>query len=153
MQKVVLLAVGSIKESWAKEACEKYLTRLRDVKIDLRELPASKEKDPKRQADEESERLLSTAKKLSGFLVALDERGTAMTSLDLSKKLAQARDHGQTIILLLGGAYGLSEELRASADLVMKLSDMTLPHELCRVFLLEQLYRAQEIMKGTGYHH
>ncbi len=153
MQKVVLLSIGSVKEPWAKEACAKYLGRLRDIKLDLRELPASKEKDPLKQATEESQRLMDVASKLDGFVIALDERGKEATSQDFAKRLQQAADHGQTIILLLGGAYGLSHDVRASADLVLKLSDMTFPHELCRVVLLEQLYRAQEINRGTGYHH
>lgn len=153
MQRVILLTIGSIKESWAKDACEKYLGRLRDVKIDLRELPASKEKDPAKQSAEESQRLLSTAKKLDGLIVVLDERGSDITSKGLAKRLGELRDQGRTVIILLGGAYGLTDEVRSAADHIVKLSDMTLPHELCRVFLLEQLYRAQEINKGTGYHH
>ncbi len=148
---VLLLAVGSLKTGWAKEACADYARRLRG--LTLQELPASREKDSNRQRRDESARLLAAAEKLRGQLWALDERGEAVDSPRLSSLLTVAADRGETIVLALGGAYGLSDELRTAARRVVRLSDLTLPHELCRVLLLEQLYRAQEIAKGSGYHH
>ncbi|MBP9750487.1 MAG: 23S rRNA (pseudouridine(1915)-N(3))-methyltransferase RlmH [Candidatus Peribacteraceae bacterium] len=148
---VVVLAIGSLKAGWAKEACADYERRLRG--FELKELPASREKDPDRQRRDESARLQATAAKLRGELWALDERGEAVDSKRLSTLLTAAADRGETIVLALGGAYGLSDELRAAARRTVRLSDLTLPHELCRVLLLEQLYRAAEIAKGSGYHH
>ena len=116
------------------------------------ELPASKEKDPDRQREDESTRLLGAAKKLDGDLWILDERGKGMTSEIFAKELGKAHDTGTTLIFILGGAYGLTDAVR-SAGRLLRLSDMTLPHELCRVMFLEKLYGVGEINRGTGYHH
>ncbi len=148
---LTVLAVGALKTGWAKDACADYLRRLRGVEIV--EIGASKEREPLRQKLDESERLLKAALKCGGEIWALDERGEAADSLRLSTLLTGAADRGDRIVLLLGGAYGLSDDVRAAARRVLRLSDLTLPHELCRVLLLEQLYRAQEIAKGSGYHH
>lgn len=153
MQKIAFLCVGKLKESWAREAAAFYADRLNHViKLEIVELPASKETDPERQRSEESKRLLDAARKIDGDMWVLDEKGKAMTSPAFAKAIEQAQDDGRTIIFLLGGAYGLIDEVR-SAGKLLKLSDMTLPHELCRVFFLEQLYRAIEINRGSGYHH
>ena len=153
MQRITLLTVGTLKESWAKAAAAQYLGRFRDMKVEVLELAASKERDPVRQAADESTRLLIAAERHKGQRWVLDERGIRVTSPEFAGLLSKAKDRGDGIILFLGGAYGLSEEIRKSANLVIRLSDMTLPHELCRVLVLEQLYRAQEITKGSGYHH
>lgn len=151
MPPLFLLAVGALKAGWAKDACADYQRRLRGLEVT--ELPASREKEPLKQRHDESERLLKAASKARGEIWALDERGEAVDSMRLSKLLTEAADRGQPITFVLGGAYGLSDELRAEARRIVRLSDLTLPHELCRVLLLEQLYRAQEIAKGSGYHH
>lgn len=83
---VTLLCIGTLKASWAKEAAAEYARRLRD--LEMRELPASREKEPLRQRLDESERLLKAAEKLKGELWALDERGEAVDSLRLSKLLS-----------------------------------------------------------------
>ncbi len=153
MQRITLLCVGTLKEPWAKAACELYLGRMRDVKLEVFELGASKERDPVRQAADESARLLIAAERLKGQRWVLDETGIPATSKAFAGLISKARDRGDNIVLLLGGAYGLSPEAKKAADLMIRLSDMTLPHELCRVFLLEQLYRSQEINRGSGYHH
>lgn len=153
MQKLTLLCIGTLKEPWAKAAADLYLGRLRSMKAEVTELAASKERDPARQAADESARLLLAAERYKGVRWALDETGVRATSAQFAELLGKARDRGDAVTLLLGGAYGLTPEVRARADLTLRLSDMTLPHELCRVVLLEQLYRAQEILKGAGYHH
>lgn len=153
MQKLTVFVIGTLKESWAKAASELYLGRMRDVKLEVMELAASKEKDPRRQAADESARLLIAAERNKGLLWALDETGVRVTSRQFADLLSKARDRGEGVTLLLGGAYGLTNDVRSRADLTVRLSDMTLPHELCRIVLLEQLYRAQEINKGSGYHH
>jgi 23S rRNA (pseudouridine1915-N3)-methyltransferase len=153
MQHVTLLCVGSIKESWAKEACAFYFERLERVaKFDVVELPASKEKDPEKQQRDESARLIDSANKIGGALFVLDEKGKGMTSDDFSKLVGVAKDQGMHLVFLLGGAYGLVDDVKHAGKRI-KLSDMTLPHELCRVVFFEQFYRATEILKGSGYHH
>jgi 23S rRNA (pseudouridine1915-N3)-methyltransferase len=153
MQRIVLLTVGKQKESWAKEAADFYGERLqRALKFEVVEIPASKEKDPQKQKDDESKRLADTAKKVGGDIWVLDERGKGMTSPVFALTIDKARDNGTTLAFILGGSYGLSDDVRSLGKL-LKLSDMVLPHELCRVVFLEQLYRATEINKGSGYHH
>lgn len=153
MQRITLLCVGTLKEPWAKHACEQYAARLHAAKFEMLEIAASKDRDPQKQVADESTRLLIAAERFKGQTWALDERGIRVASPQFAELVSKAKDRGDCITLLLGGAYGLADTVRAAADLVVRLSDMTLPHELCRVLALEQLYRAQEIMKGTGYHH
>ena len=113
----------------------------------------SKEKDAERQKADESHRLIAAMKKMHGTVWILDERGKAMTSPAFAKEIEKAKHAGTPMIFVLGGAYGLSDDVRALSQTHLRLSDMVLPHELCRVVFLEQLYRATEIAKGSGYHH
>lgn len=153
MQRVTLLCIGAVKEAFAKEGCAFYLERLqRAAKLDVVELPASKEKDPEKQKEDESARLIESANKIGGALFVLDEKGKGMTSEQFSQLVGMAKDQGTHLVFLLGGAYGLTDDAKRSGRAI-RLSDMTLPHELCRVVFLEQLYRATEILKGSGYHH
>lgn len=119
----------------------------------MTELPASKQKDSTKQREEESQAILKKLEKLSGQVWALDERGEAMTSQSFASAIEVVADRGDSVIFVIGGAYGLSDSVRERANQLLRLSDMTLAHELCRMVFLEQLYRAEQIMKGSGYHH
>jgi 23S rRNA (pseudouridine1915-N3)-methyltransferase len=153
MQRVVLLAVGRIKEPWARDAAAFYTDRLeRALKLDIVELPASRETDPVRQKDDESRRVIKFLEDYDADIWVLDETGKGMTSPAFAAELGKARDAGRTVVFILGGSYGLTDAVRSKGKL-LRLSDMVLPHELCRVVFLEQLYRATEIAKGSGYHH
>lgn|SRR3989338_2292006 len=153
MHKITLVTIGRLKENWAREACAFYADRLEHaVKLTIAELPASRETDPLRQVDDESRRLLKFIEDLDADVWVLDERGTALTSPAFAEIVASAKDAGRAMLFLLGGSYGLNDAVRAKGKR-MRLSDMVLPHELCRVVFLEQLYRAMEIAKGSGYHH
>ncbi len=152
MARVTLLCVGSLKFPWAREACEQYLLRM-GPRVTVQELAASKHRDPKKQMEEESGKLIDALAGIDGDVWVLDERGKSFTSADFAQKLVTpAADRGDTLVFVLGGAYGLTDEVRTGRKL-LRLSDMVLPHELARVVFLEQLYRAREIEKGTGYHH
>ncbi len=153
MQRITLLCIGAVKEAWAKDGCAQYLERLeRAAKLDVVELPPSKEKDPDKQQRDESARLIDSANKIGGALFVLDETGKGMTSAQFSVLIGAAKDQGTHLVFMLGGAYGLVDDVKHAGKKI-RLSDMTLPHELCRVVFLEQLYRATEILKGSGYHH
>ena len=154
MQRITLLCIGSLRESWAKEAARLYRERLASA-VDLRvvELQPSRHPHPQKQRDEESERLLLSARKQAGALWVLDETGRALTSQELAAEIGALRDKGEPLTVLLGGSYGLSDAVRSATRGVISLSAMTLPHELCRIVFLEQLYRTHEILKGSGYHH
>ena len=154
MQHMTLLCIGAIKTPWIAEGCMDYLGRLaRSLRLEVVELPASRQKDASKQVAEESDRLLEALEKREGDVWVLDERGERKTSVQLSAVLSQARDAGRSLLFVLGGAYGLDERVRARAQHVLRLSDMTFPHELCRVLFFEQLYRAEQIASGSQYHH
>lgn len=153
MQRIVLITIGKLKESWAKEACTFYSDRLKHAcKLDIIELPPSRETEEKRQRDDESARIAKFLRGYDAEIIILDERGKGMKSPAFAKDVAAMKDAGRTMVFVLGGSYGLTDDVRTLGRL-LKLSDMVLPHELCRVVFLEQLYRAMEITKGSGYHH
>lgn len=143
-----IIAVGKKHESWVASGIERYQKRLRkpyDVEWVL--LPhSSREGSQARQ--EESERILSRLGD-SGFVLLLDERGELLDSPALSALLQV----NSRIVIIIGGAYGVNDALRARANKVVSLSPLVYPHQLVRLVLIEQLYRAQEIASGGAYHH
>ncbi len=154
MHHITLLSVGKIKSHWAADGCSDYITRLRHhCNLTITELPAGRAKDSKKQREDESEQILHALQRLKGELWLLDEKGQSQTSAQFALFLAKARDRGTPLTFILGGAYGVTDDVRAAVKGSLRLSDMTLPHELCRLVFLEQLYRGCEIVKGTGYHH
>lgn len=154
MGNVTLVAIGSLKEPWTKSGCEQYQTRLeRGGNFSVVELPPSKQKNSDKQQQEESQRMLDVLKARSGQRWVLDERGKQLTSMELAKELGSLKDRGESLTIALGGAYGFTDDVRNEADFVWSLSDGVFPHELARVITLEQLYRASEIQRGSGYHH
>lgn len=93
-------------------------------------------------------------KKLRGHIILLDERGKGMNTLDFSELIQKKRDASEDIIFILGGSYGVDLELFATTPhTTLRISDFVMPHSLAFLVLLEQVYRAYEIMKGSGYHH
>lgn len=154
MWKVTLICIGSIKTSWIQEGCVSFLERLkRDCNLEILELPASKARDSERQMKEESQRILDALEKREGTVWVLESKGKQMSSAEFSRALLEFGDRGQSFTIVLGGAYGLSDAVRQRANCMLSLSPMTFPHELCRLIFLEQLYRAVQIGKGSGYHH
>lgn len=87
-----------------------------------------------------------------GFLIALDEHGIDPTTLQLSQHLTQWQQHGRDVTFVIGGADGLDLDFKKNADMLMRVSSLTLPHGLVRVLLAEQLYRAWSITKNHPYH-
>jgi len=139
--KLRLLSVGKDKGETLALAGE-YAGRIaRFAEIDVVELKAS---DPVREAAALSERALK------GELWVLDQRGVELTSEELSRRIAPLRTGSLT--LCIGGDEGLHESLREKARFVWSLSRLTLPHRLARVLVLEQIYRAFEILRGAPYH-
>lgn len=149
---VRVLAVGKKHEKWVIDGIDRYEMRLRkpfDATWQL--LPHSaREGDAARS--EESERILAKVDR-GAFLVLLDERGKNVDSPALAATLRGAFDAGRQVIVVIGGAYGVSDEVRGRADFVWSLSKLVFPHQLVRLILAEQLYRAQEIAAGRPYHH
>ncbi len=147
MHKISLVSVGNIKTRWIKEGCEVYAERIgHSCDCSERILSAGSESD-------EHGRLLAALEKTTGFIVMLDERGKEFSSTEFATWIGKKKDIGSSVTFVLGGAYGLGDRVRSKASLIMSLSRMTLPHELCKLMFLEQLYRAQTILEGRGYHH
>ena len=149
---LTIIAIGKKHESWITQGIERYQKRLKqpyDVEWVL--LPHSSfEGDKARQ--EESERIFG---RLSGydFTILLDERGCMVDSPQLAGILDDPLAHSQKIALVIGGAFGVTDELRQKVRLVWSLSPLVLPHQLVRLILIEQLYRVQQIATGGSYHH
>ncbi|MBL3699286.1 23S rRNA (pseudouridine(1915)-N(3))-methyltransferase RlmH [Leucobacter luti] len=147
-----MLAVGKKHESWVADGIGRYEQRLRkpfDVTWQL--LPHSAREGDAARA-EESERIAAKLDR-DAFVVVLDERGRNVDSPELAKRLRTALDASRPIVVVIGGAYGVTEELRRRADFVWSLSALVFPHQLVRLILTEQIYRAQEISAGRAYHH
>ena len=87
------------------------------------------------------------------FVIVLDERGTNISSVELANKLSQQFVDAKEVVILIGGAFGFTDKIRARANFVWSLSKLVFPHQLVRVMLSEQIYRAQEISLGGKYHH
>lgn len=131
------------------EAYEKRLTRWGGVSWTL--LPyASQLDETARRA--ESAALLQKIKD-EDYVVLLDERGKQLTSPALATQLNSLRASSRRIVFVIGGAYGVDEALRVRADLVWSLSLLVFPHQIVRLVLIEQLYRAHAILENHPYHH
>ena len=140
--KIRLLSVGKDKGPTA-ELAEEYAERIRrSAELTLLELRAE---GPAREAE-------SLLDKVRGELWAVDERGNLLRSMELSQRLQRLRDGAQDLTLCIGGDEGLAPRVRDEARFVWSLSPLTLPHRLARVIVLEQLYRAFEILRGAPYH-
>ena len=114
-------------------------------------LPHSAREGDAARADE-SARLLA---KISDedYVVLLDERGTNLDSPSLSSYLLSSLQRSQPVVMIIGGAYGVDESIQQRANLIWSLSKLVFPHQLVRLILAEQIYRAQEIAGGRPYHH
>ena len=151
--KLMVLAVGKMRSKALREVCEDYLARLsRYGPAEVKEVKAAESATPEQSVAQECKSLLAALEPNDHVLV-LDERGTQQTSVELCGLIKQHELRAtKRLVFVLGGAYGLSDEVRKRGKL-FSLSKMTLPHELCRALFLEQLYRARTILKGEPYHH
>jgi 23S rRNA (pseudouridine1915-N3)-methyltransferase len=146
-----IVAVGKLKAGPHAALAQHYAERLAWPLV-LREVE-EKRPLPAAELKEREGALLLAAAPTGAVLVALDERGKTLTSAAFAQKIAQWRDAGTAdLAFLIGGADGLAESVRQKAQLVLSLGAMTWPHLLARGMLLEQLYRAQQILAGHPYH-
>lgn len=144
MQKLYFVVVGKIKESFYREAVAEYVKRLsRFAKVEIKELPEGA--NPESEADE----ILRAVK---GCVVALAVEGEKLSSEGLAKRMKKWTDEGKDVSFVIGSSCGLSERVKQAADMRLSFSDMTFPHQLMRVILAEQVYRAFMINAGATYH-
>lgn len=148
---ITILAIGKKHEDWVRVGIERFEARLKqpfDVSWTL--LPhSSLEGDAARK--EESERL-SSRLSMDSYVILLDERGLQVDSPKFAAQLEGRFTHSP-VTIIIGGAYGVTEELAEQADLKLSLSAMVFPHQLVRLLIVEQIYRAQMISLGSNYHH
>ncbi|HCR55828.1 TPA: 50S rRNA methyltransferase [Candidatus Saccharibacteria bacterium] len=147
-----ILAVGKKHDDWVLSGLERYEKRLKaPYNVEWVLLPHSSREGVEAR-EEESGRILKQIKP-NDFVVLLDETGKQLTSPALSN-LCEARFVlAEQLVFVIGGAYGVDNLLQQRANLVWSLSDLVFPHQLVRLILIEQLYRAQQIARGNGYHH
>lgn len=157
--KATLLCVGNLKESYWREACAEYQKRL-SAYFQLTILEIAEERAPKDPSPAqieavikaEGERILSKIP-VGSAIVPLCIEGKELSSPSLAKELDRFAVNGNGhITFVIGGSFGLSDEVKSKAVLRLSMSPMTFPHQLARVMLLEQLYRAAQISSGGKYH-
>lgn len=156
--KLRLLCVGRLSERWLREGVEEYAGRIKRYfpfeTVELREAPGGGSRgDVHFGREEEGERLLRKIP-ATACVVILDERGRSLSSEGWAAYLGERMLHGPAeVILVIGGAYGLSESVKNRGNLHLSLSALTLPHQLARLLLLEQTYRALTILRNEPYHN
>ena len=147
-----IITVGSIKENYLKEAIEEYKKRLNKyTNIEIIEIKdeglVEKEKALKIEG-EKIERFLND----KDYIITLEIEGKEMTSEEFAEKLRTIQIENSNIVFIIGGSYGLSENIKSKAKIHLSFSKMTLPHQLFRVVLLEQIYRTFKINNNESYH-
>lgn len=151
--KARLVCVGRLKEDFAREGYDHYAGRLAPH-VQLAEVLVKDGKGEGQARVEAEGKAILDALDNKDFVVLLDERGKSRTSRQLASELsAWFEDPGRTPCFVIGGPYGVAKAVRQRADALLALGTMTWPHELVRVMLMEQLYRAASILKGLPYHH
>ena len=144
MQKIYFVVVGKIKESFYREAVAEYVKRIsRFAKVEIKELAEGA------NLEAEADEILRAVR---GYTIALAVEGEKLSSEKLAGKLKKLTDAGKEITFVIGSSCGLSDRVKEAADYKLSFSDMTFPHQLMRVILAEQVYRAFMINAGSTYH-
>ena len=152
MQPVVIIGVGRLREKFFREAADEYKKRLsRYVKLDIIEVDDLPEDAGEVTRKKEGEMILSKIRP-DDFVVANCIDGKQMDSVELSEFFREREMYGARVVFVIGGSLGLSDEVVRRANKKLSMSKMTFPHQLFRVMLLEQIYRAQKIIAGERYH-
>ncbi len=155
--KIVLLAIGKTSEAYLKEGIDKFTKRLGHyIPFELRiiqDVKTSRGISPEKQKQMEGELILNNISS-GDHVVLLDERGKQLTSREFANYL----DRKMSIVpknfyFIIGGPYGFSKEVYERANELISLSSMTFSHEMVRLFMTEQIYRAMTILRGEPYHH
>ena len=156
--RITLLAVGRLKQGPERELAERYGKRFEDAGkpigfrgLTIKEIAESRARDAATRIAEEGAALASLIPERA-TVMALDERGDALDSASFARNLGLTRDAGADMVYVIGGADGLSPELRRKAKQTLAFGSATWPHQLVRVMLLEQLYRAVTQLAGHPYH-
>ena len=153
--KINVVCIGSIKEKYYSDAISEYLKRLsKFYNIEIIEL--KEEKMPKNYSNADIKNVktkesLAMEKVMKGYVIILDERGEQFSSVKMAEKLSKIMLSNSTISFVIGGSWGLSEDIKKKANMLLSFSKFTFPHQLMRVVLLEQLYRQTTILNNIPY--
>ena len=152
---LIVAAVGHKMPAWIEAGFQEYAKRMppecRLVLKEIKPIERSSGKNAETVMAQERTRIEAALPK-GGRVIALDENGAHMTTVQLSQQLSIWQQHGGDVSFVIGGADGLDAEFKKNADMLLRLSNMTLPHGLVRVILAEQLYRAWSILRNHPYH-
>lgn len=158
MLTINIICIGKLKEAYWRAAVEEYTKRMKPLcKLNIIELGEERVGDNPSDAEiqhtitAESDRIMTKIGK-GDYVIAMCVEGKNIGSEELSSRLESISMTHSTVDLIIGGSWGLSDELKNRSDFKLSMGKMTFPHQLCRVMLLEQLYRAFQISKGTKYH-
>ena len=157
--KITILAVGKLKEKYWKQAIAEYEKRLGAYsKIEMIEVPDEKapetmsDKEIEQVKEKEGQRLLAKIKP-QATVITLEIQGKMLSSEGLAKELQQRMIQGQSdFVFVIGGSNGLHQDVLNRSNYALSFSKMTFPHQMMRVVLIEQVYRAFKIMRGEAYH-
>lgn len=159
IMKITIIAVGKLKEKYWKQAISEYEKRLSAyTKIDIIEVPDEKapenmsDKEIEQMKEKEGQRILAKVKPQS-TVITLEIQGKMLSSEGLAKELDQRMTQGASdFTFIIGGSNGLHQEVMKRSNFALSFSKMTFPHQMMRVVLLEQVYRAFKINRGEAYH-
>ncbi len=155
MLKIQIISIGKHKDQWVKDSCDHFIKLLKKYsQVELTTINANNIAATLSVSEKKvREKHLLNKEIKSGLLVALTDRGQQYDSISFSKQLEkwQSISHGK-INFIIGGPYGLADELLKTSDFQLSLSPLTFSHQLIRPVLLEQLFRAFSIIQGTDYH-
>lgn len=153
--KVHLWTFGAPSDSWISEGERQYIKRIEHyLPFEYKNIQPSKSKVASQVLAAESKWLQQQIENTPSKIILLDEKGPQLTSVQFSKKLDYWRQGShRRLIFLIGSAYGFDKSVYEKIDELLCLSSMTLPHQICRLLFLEQIYRACTILRGESYHH
>ena len=157
--RLAIIAIGKMKKGPETELVSRYADRIRQIgqvigasSLDITEIPESRATNATQRKEEEYQAMLAKLPE-NGLVYILDERGKTISSVTFSDQLQQAASHGvKQISFIIGGPDGLSKTWRQSGHRIFSFGALTMPHQLVRVLLAEQLYRACSIASGHPYH-
>ncbi len=153
--KIIVLFTGKTAERYLEEGVGAFEKRIRRyLPFEIKVLPSVKGVREKEQLKRREGEMILKAVDDRSFVILLDERGRSLDSVAFAGLLQRKMNEGtRTLVFVVGGAYGVSPEVSARADMVLQLSAMTFSHQVVRILLMEQLYRAFTIIHGEPYHH
>lgn len=149
---IKLITIGAIKEKYLKDAISEYQKRLQKyTNLEIIELKDEGLVEIDKALHLEGEKIKKHLNDRD-YIITLEVEGKQLDSIEFAEKIEKIQLESSNIVFIIGGSYGLSNEIKAKSKLHLSVSKMTFPHQLFRVILLEQIYRAYKIMNNESYH-